>query len=137
MVLGASIYERSQKKRKRKQSVIGKGFGDISDVGSDLILEQPLLNSLDEYFGSNKPVEKRVGGLLGSFVPTIVSDVADVLDNQARENNNLWDAGQNRIPFVREYNKKNKHPRKPYLKKRGNRLLNKFDPFNSRPITKI
>lgn len=134
MVIGASLWERSQKPLQKDQTKTSQTFENIGDVGGDLIFEQPLLNTLSDYFGSNKTLEKRIGGLLGSFVPAIVADVADVSDNEARRNEKLLDAAQNRIPVLRSYNEPAKKPREPYLQNPTNRIVNKFDPFNSRPL---
>lgn len=134
MVLGASLWERSQTEPNDDQSETTKNVSDVVDVGSDLLFEQPLLNSLNDYFGSKKPLEKRIGGLLGSFVPTILADVADVTDDAARENKDLFDAAQNRIPGLREQNDEADNPREEYLQDRGNRIKEKFDPFKSRPV---
>lgn len=132
MVLGASIWERYQKDDKKKKG-LSEFAEDSKDVGGKLIFEQPLLNSLDDYFGSNKPLEKRVGGLLGSFVPSIIADVADVSDNEARQTDTLDGATMNRLPGIRFLNDKAKRPREKYLQNMSNRVINKFDPFNSRP----
>lgn len=128
MILGATVWEKSQKKNSNP-------FSDVRDAGGNLILEQPLLHSLDDYFGSNKSAEKRIGGLLGSFVPTILADVADVTDGEARRNEKFYDAAMNRTPGLRNLNEKAQNDREPYLQDSGNRILNKFDPFNSRPVS--
>ncbi|MDQ3712206.1 MAG: hypothetical protein M3388_08320, partial [Acidobacteriota bacterium] len=134
MALGASIYERSQKPLKKGETENTKPFNDLSDVAKITVMEQPLLNSLDDYFGKGKTVEQRIGGLLGSFVPSILANVADVRDDAARDNKS-WYSGINRIPGARNYNTEAKHPREPYLRDETNRLIDKFDPFNSRPVT--
>lgn len=133
MVIGASWYERSQQRLEKGESRTEKVFNDVYDTGAGTIFEQPLLNSLDDYFGSHKSKEERIGGLLGSFVPSILSDVADVIDDEKRDTKSVYGSALNRIPGARNYLPKDDERREPYLQKRSNRILNKFDPLNSRP----
>lgn len=136
MVLGASMWERSQRKPKKGETGFDKLFRDATDVGGETITEQPLLNSLDDYFGRSKSVQKRVGGLLGSFVPTILADVADLTDTseRTRRNETLYDPALNRIPGARQSLPESKYVRDPYTKQTGTRILNRFDPTSSRPV---
>jgi hypothetical protein len=97
-------------------------------------MEQPMLNSLDDYFGKNKSTQKRLGGLLGSFVPTILADIADVPDDQSRRNEQVQDAAMIRTPGLREKVPPGKYPRERYLQNRKNRIISKFDPTASRPV---
>lgn len=135
MALGASIWERSQKPLKKGETEMSKAANDIYKVGKTTVMEQPLLNSLDDYFGSGKTAEKRIGGLLGSFVPTILADIADVRDDEARDNSHWYSGVMNRTIGARNYNEKAKNPREPYLRDETNRIINKFDPLNSRPTS--
>ena len=135
MALGASLYERSLRPPKDGESAIKQRVGDIYDVGKMTVMEQPLLSSLDDYFGSGKTAEKRVSGFLGSYVPAIAASLADVTDSEARDNSNWYSGAQNRIPGVRNYNEEAKNPREPYLENTTNRIIDKLDPFSSRPAT--
>jgi hypothetical protein len=135
LALGASLWERSAKPKKDDETEAEKKLNDTFSVTENLIMEQPMLNTMNDYFGSKKTKEKRISGLLGSFMPAIIASTADIIDPEARDNSHWYSGLMNKTPGVSTYNDKAKFPREPYLQDRSGRIRDKIDPFKSRPVT--
>jgi hypothetical protein len=68
---------------------------------------QPLLQGSQEIAGAIRNVggtERSIGRIAGSFVPSILSDIAEAIDPQQRETKGegILAPTQRRIPFLRE-----------------------------------
>jgi hypothetical protein len=95
VALGASIYERSQTQGgKLTAKNLWKSVGQIAE-------EQPLTRtagSINDLF--TKP-EKFGRDAVGSFVPSILGDVAGQLDSKEREATEWYEGAQKRLPGFR------------------------------------
>jgi hypothetical protein len=94
--------------RETKQESEDTGLMPTLEVAGQAIGEQPLLigsKQIGEAITKPGSVgEKLLGGLAGSFVPTIASDIAEGIDPQQRETKGegILGQAQKRIPFLRE-----------------------------------
>lgn len=134
MATGATIYERSMMNKKAKQDETDKVLDIIQDTGFSLVKDQPLLNAIDDYFGRSKTIKERAGGLLSSFVPSILNSFAEASDSQSRDaKGSILAPSMKKIPFLRENLPLSKYPRSPFLRDTTNRTINQLDPTNYRP----
>jgi hypothetical protein len=140
MATGATIFERSMKPAAASKA--GDQRVDIAkDVSFSLVKDQPLLSTIDDYFGRNKTVVERAGSLLSSFIPTILGQAAEAGDDKARDTklkgkplmDRLLAPSMKKLPQVRGKLPVAERPRPPFLRNREHRILNMFDPLNSRP----
>lgn len=95
IAIGASLArEYEQEKGGKVGAIVGK-----------TIAEQPLLegaaNVVDVLTGEKSP-EEEAGRLVGSFVPTIVSDVGELIDPKQRQAEGFTAQIEKRIPGVRQ-----------------------------------
>lgn len=98
--LGASLYEATH--RPGKESSL---MGEAVKIGGKVPLEQPLLDANREIAeGLEQPQRGAAvaGRMAGSFIPTIVGDVAGALDDRQREARGFTAQIQKRVPLWRE-----------------------------------
>ncbi len=132
LVFGATVYEQSQTKRKKSEGA-EKPLNDIKDSLWTIATDQPFVKAGEDYLGAKKSLSERAGGLVGSFVPTLVSDVGEVLDEEPRKAKGFTNSVIRRIPVLRE--KAEKSTGGVSKKERGGilrRAVRAVDPVNTR-----
>lgn len=87
MALGASLYEQSTRPKRKDETDAGKIAKSVGYVGEQAIFEQPLLKAAEDYKPSKltKNPLNAAGSFVGSFIPTIINDAGEVLDDKARK----------------------------------------------------
>jgi hypothetical protein len=149
---GATFYE--QMKMNKGDEVL-KAFNAAWEVAEDAIFEQPLMESTGSVYKSVKKAKfgQMLGGITGGYVPTLVSDVGEVLDDKPRTSSGYkkddpdtaaakYAAQQRgfnnsvlrRVPGLRTYADESTYAPGPEI--RGGmlrRAVRAIDPFNTRP----
>lgn len=96
LAIGATLHRERTQPLKHEEDRPGR----MLDIGKDVIMQQPLLQAAREVTDDGRASE-RLGRVTGSFVPTIVADVADALDDKQREARGFGAQVQKRVPFAR------------------------------------
>lgn len=120
LVIGATIQRESDQERET-------GLKALTEAGSQAIGEQPLLIGAQQIASALKQpgsfVSKTLGGIAGSFVPTMAADIATTFDPTQRQATTLPSRVQARIPGLR-----NLLPERPGVLGRVVPLPIAFDP---------
>ena len=85
MALGATLYEQMHRPLKKGEDAFAHDVAAIGKAGWEAIRDQPLLNTATDYLTGDKTLTQRAGEFVGGFVPTIVNDAAEVLDDKSRK----------------------------------------------------
>lgn len=99
LAVGASFYKAQNGGKEASP------LESATKIGGDVVFEQPLLHTtkdIAEGMKQPKRLTSTAGRIAGSFVPTMVSDVAAVMDDRQREARGFTPQLQRRIPFLRE-----------------------------------
>ncbi len=97
IAIGASLYRentRSLKDEAKRPEKLAAVFGKT-------ILDQPLLKGakdITDALSQPGSAKEKTGRVVGSFMPTIVSDVADIADSKEREAKGFAQQLQKRVP---------------------------------------
>jgi hypothetical protein len=149
---GATLYDQTQM---TKGDSALKVFNAAREATFDTITEQPLMEATGSLLKSVKKgkLGEGVGGVIGGYVPTLVSDVGEVLDEKprtssgykkgepataaaayGRQRRGFNNSVLRRVPGIRTYVDESTYAPGPEI--RGGmlrRAVRAIDPFNSRP----
>src|SRR5262245_3913363 len=105
MAIGATLAREERKDRLPGADSEGM-LGNALDVFSQTIGEAPLAigaqNIASALRSPGTTTAKLGGGILGGFVPTLASDIAEAVDPTAREARTLTERILKRVPFARQ-----------------------------------
>lgn len=107
LVIGATM----QRQATRSLPASATELGTMAGVVSRVMLDQPVLTGAQDAIQamSGRGAEGRISATVGSFVPTIVSDVASLFDPYRRDarpdgfTESLLNGVQSRLPGLRNY----------------------------------
>lgn len=123
MAIGATIQRESNQER-------DDALKAYLEAGAQAVGEQPLLIGAQQIASALKQpgtfTSKTLGGVAGSFVPTMVSDIGQIADTERRQTDTFPRQIENRIPGLR-----NTLPAKPDVLGRPIPLPMAFDPTRS------
>jgi hypothetical protein len=133
LALGATLYEQLKRPAESFDERATRGAKAVVGVAT----EQPLFKAIKETMG-DRSLGELGGAYVGSFVPTIISDVGDVMDKNARQAKGFTAQILKRVPpLVPKYNRKALPPSPTPIggpDERGDparRMLRAIDPFST------
>lgn len=126
LVIGASLHESHTKG--------GSAVGATINAARETVKQQPLLQAssdIGDAFKNEAGMNRKLGSIAGSFVPTFVSDIADAADTNARKATGFSEQIMRRIPGLR-----NSLPaaRDPFGRPVPHSRWAAVDPFSTKPV---
>lgn len=102
LALGATLQREHDQVRQDPGSAVAK----MAAASLNLATEQPMLKGVKDFtdtISAPGGAPAKAGSLVGSMIPTAVSDIASVFDSKRRDTQSFTGQVANRVPFARNY----------------------------------
>ena len=155
LTAGASAYEQAALAKKKNSGIKATALG-LSESSGEELTNQPLLSSSGSVIQTIKKAKagEFAGNLAGGLIPTLISDIGEVMDSEARtgsgysatnkretiakelefQGKGFKNSLTKRVPVLRTFTADKSDSGVPQAERGGvlRRILRAVDPFNSR-----